>query len=191
MGMLAELLFSFVRKSPRDNTDRRSEYIFYKIVDSIDESEYMLQCINTKATFQSSITNIVFDVDILHGLHPIQSCYVGIEYAKFLKKSTDATEISKNPTEKFSEQPISRYGRYAVRYQNRKGEVCFIDKNTKEEVLMDPRDIALSEELIQEFDAIQSFYIGLLAGLKLHNPVKEKYEKRPPRKRPHLRLVKS
>jgi hypothetical protein len=36
---------------------------------------------------------------------------------------------------------------------------------------MDPRDITLSEELISEFDAAQAFYIGLLAGLKLNNPI--------------------
>ena len=187
MGKFAELLFSFVRKSPRDDTGKKSEYVFYKIVDVFDEWEYILQCINTKATFQSSIKDVVLDADILHGLHPIQSCYVGIEYAKFLKQPCDAVEIQKHPNKNIAEHPISRYGRYSVCYQNRTGEICFINKKTQKETLMDPRDIALSEELIQEFDAIQAFYIGLLSGLKLHNPIENNREKA----RPHLRLVKS
>ena len=31
---------------------------------------------------------------------------------------------------------------------------------------MDPRDIALSQSLIEEFDAAQAFCIGILAGFK-------------------------
>jgi hypothetical protein len=54
---------------------------------------------------------------------------------------------------------------------------------------MDPRDIALSEELITEFDATQAFYIGLLAGLKINNIAKQN-EKYLEIKRPMLYLVK-
>ena len=191
MGIFAELLFSFIRRGPKDTMDRRFEYIFYKIVDCIGKTEYLLQCINTKATFQSSLTEIVFDMGILQSLHPFQSCYVGIEYAKLLTQSSLLTEKKIPQRLTKTKYPSSRYGQYFIGYQNRKGEICFINKNTKEEVLMDPRDIALSEELIQEFDAVHSFYIGLLAGLKLHNPIKKKSEKAISHRHPNLRLVKS
>ena len=39
---------------------------------------------------------------------------------------------------------------------------------------MDPRDIALSKDLIEEFDAMQAFHIGYLAGLKLRLPIIKK-----------------
>ncbi len=66
---------------------------------------------------------------------------------------------------------LRRYGAYQIVYEDRVGNLCFICDQTKKEYLMDPRDIALSRELIEEFDAIQAFYIGYLAGLRLHNPI--------------------
>jgi hypothetical protein len=45
----------------------------------------------------------------------------------------------------------------------------FQNQLTNENHLMDPRDIALSREIIEEFDATQAFCIGVLAGLKLAN----------------------
>lgn len=45
----------------------------------------------------------------------------------------------------------------------------FVEIETNKEFLMDPRDIALSEKLIQEFDAVQAFYIGLFSGMKLND----------------------
>jgi hypothetical protein len=64
--------------------------------------------------------------------------------------------------------------------KNREGSICFVNISTNEKFIMDPRDIALTEQLIQEFDAAQAFYIGLFAGLKINNPTKN---------RPILRLL--
>ena len=50
---------------------------------------------------------------------------------------------------------------------------------------MDPRDIALTEELISEFDAAQAFYIGLTAGIKINNPTKNLAPNKP-----YLQIVK-
>ncbi len=184
MWVSTQLLFHFFRKYRKDKADSRAAYIFYKIIDSNNQGKYLLQCINTKAIFQISMTDMVFDITILYGLHPIQSCYIGIEYAKTLIAFNGSAESPKNRAEDLPEHPASRYGRYAVCYQDRKGKICFVDKKTTEKIVMDPRDIALTEELIQHFDAVQSFYIGLLAGLKLHNPEGSF-------RRPHLTLIKS
>jgi len=59
---------------------------------------------------------------------------------------------------------------------------------TSEQFLMDPRDIALSRSLIEEFDAVQAFCIGVLAGLKFANPKIEE-NALSITKAPHLRLV--
>lgn len=187
MGKFSALLINLVSKNPI-GLDKRSKCIFYKIVDCINESEYILQCVNTKAIFKSSIISIVYDIDILRGLHPVQSCYVGIEYATQLKQSSETAE-KKISLKKIFDLSVSRYGLYSIYYQKRNGEVCFVEKNTKNEIIMDPRDIALSEELIQEFDSMQSFYIGILAGLKPLNSIINPHEK-PLENSFHLRLVK-
>lgn len=191
MGLLANIFYSIVSKKNHRQSNKRSDYIFYKIVDfNPTEETYTLQCFNSRPTFTASITEIIYDIDILHGLHPIQACYIGIEYAKHLKTSNSTTTPQHEQKQKFNKYSACRYGKYVLCYQNRKGEVCFIDQNTNAEFIMDPRDIALSEELIQEFDATQAYYIGLLAGLKMNNPTPKFHEAITRSKHPHLRIVK-
>jgi hypothetical protein len=171
MGLLAQIFSSLTTKKQHIN-DEKSNYVFYKIVDFTQENKmYSLRCINTYAIFHAKIMDIVYDTCILQGLHPIQACYIGIEYAKYLKKINiqNNTETKKN--EKMNGYFVCRYGNYSLIYQDRKGDICFVCKKTGERYLMDPRDIALSEEIISEFDAAQSFHIGLCAGLKLNNKI--------------------
>jgi len=174
MGLLAKLLLGIIHKKTYHAADPRSKYIYYKIVNAsaTGEAYYTLQCINTNAIFHAKLIEIIYDIDILHGLHPIQACYIGIEYAKHLSSDQVPSVVKNSQKQKLSKYSISRYGTYTLCYQDRKGDVCFINQITHNEILMDPRDIALSEELIQEFDAAQAFYIGLLAGLKLNNPIR-------------------
>lgn len=84
---------------------------------------------------------------------------------------------------------MCRYGSYNLLYKDRRGFLGFECKDNDQQFLMDPRDIALSRELIEEFDAAQAFYIGVWAGLKFVNPVDvQEHHKR--RKVSHLQLVK-
>ena len=139
---------------------------------------------------KAKINSIVFDIDILYGLHPIQAYYIGIEYSKYMKNLSSPIEAKKKQKEKLNNYSVHRYGNYTLCFQNSEGNVCFVDKSTNEEFLMDPRDIALTEELIQEFDAAQAFYIGLLAGCRLKNPTKKCNDLLANDKHPYLRLVK-
>ena len=84
----------------------------------------------------------------------------------------------------------SRYGSYKICYQDRKGDICFSNQETDEVFVMNPRDIALSEELIQEFDAAQAFYIGVFAGLKLNNATIRRIDVSKSYHKPYLRRVK-
>jgi len=104
--LLLEILSKFIFAN--DSNDEKSNYIFYQIVDINNDQEYVLQCINKRDIFHLKITDIVFDTDILHGLHPVQSCFIGIEYAKHLKKFHD------NKNQKSSKHSISRYGKYSI-----------------------------------------------------------------------------
>lgn len=190
MGLLAEKLLNFFHRNSEKNS--KNGFIFYKIVDSAFENEeecYKIQCINTKAIFNAKMEEIVFDTSILYSLHPIQACYIGIEYAQYLNKKNNKETISeKKQKQLFNHDQTHRYGNYQLCFQDRKGKVCFKHTKTNKEFLMDPRDIALSKELIEDFDASQAFYIGLLAGIKLHNPT-AKHEASNTAKKPNLRLI--
>lgn len=191
MRFIAKILSRYNDNDQPANMAPRSSYIFYKIVDiSKDSNTFALQCINTNAIFHAKLQEIIYDDSILHGLHPIQACYIGIEYAKHLKSDPNPTIVKNIHSKKLPKQAICRYGDYKLLYQNRKGNICFINILSQNEIIMDPRDIALSEELIQEFDAAQAFYIGLLAGLKLSNPLEKHPQSVLNSKRAHLWIVK-
>lgn len=172
----------------------KNDFIMYKIVDFYkfkNNEYYKVQCINTKGILQLPIEDIVFDLDILHGLHPIQGCFIGIEYAKVIKmtiaEGVKSHVKSQNMLNKYS---MNRYGNNNLMYQDRNGLLGFECSSTGEEFLMDPRDIALSREFIEEFDVAQAFCIGVLAGLKFVNPVSKHQNSGKTQKVDYLRLVK-
>ncbi|KTC99208.1 hypothetical protein [Legionella erythra] len=181
--------FSNLFYHKRKNKRARKSFILYKIVDFNsydDQGYYKVQYINSKAVIDLTINDIVFDLDILHGLHPIQSCYIGIEYAKTIKSHpTEIRQLKQQNT--FDAYSVSRYGSYNLLFQTRDGLIGFEHRPTQKQTIMDPQEVALSKELIKEFDAAQAFYIGLLAGLKMNTTPLNRIS---PKKVSHLRLVK-
>ena len=188
-----KLLAIFANPFRKIKTDK-SDHILYKIVDVYVAQEteyYKIHCSYTKAIFSSTLHDIVFDLDILYGLHPIQGCFIGIEYAKILKCTTHDRKYQEKQYNKLTTSAmIHRYGKHKLLYQDRKGFVGFECTNKNKQFLMDPRDIALSQELIEEFDAAQAFYIGVWAGIKFANPIIKLQEHNKKEKINHLRLVK-
>ncbi len=106
---------------------------------------------------------------------------------KISKKNTSLA-CKKQQKEKIDKISVCRYGKYKLCFQNREGKICFTEKKSNKNFTMDPRDIALSEELISEFDASQAFYIGLTAGLKMNSPI-DKQSKQKTTNTPYLRIV--
>ena len=172
----------------------KNAFILYKIVDSYEVKNneyYRVQCINTKGILQLTLEEIVFDFDILHGLHPIQGCFIGIEYAKVIKATTgEAAKSHTKSQNMLNKYSTSRYGKNNLIYQDRNGLLGFECSYKGGEFLMDARDIALSKELIEEFDAAQAFCIGVFAGLKFVNPVSIHQNSDKTKKIDYLRLVK-
>lgn len=166
MNFLTKILLNLLPQKIK-HKEKNSNYIFYKIIDSFNDNTFTLQCINTNTIFYAKITDIIFDTNLLHGLHPIQACFIGIEYAKHIKKHESSLNTTNISSKKMNPHSLNRYGCYSLSYQNRNGELYFINKETNEQFIMKPIDIAFSKELIAEFDATQAFYIGLLAGLKI------------------------
>ena len=63
--------------------DQRSMCIFYKIVEAETcRKSYVLQRINTNIIFRASITDLVLDNKTLSSFHPVQACYLGMEYSR-------------------------------------------------------------------------------------------------------------
>jgi len=183
MGMLS----GFLKKRKNINNDSKSNFIFYRIVDTgRTEFEYTLQCIKTNAFFIATISDIISDSTFLLALHPTQACYLGIEYAKYINKNP-TSGTNKNAK---AREIVCRYGTYIISYQDRNGMVCFCDQETNQQFFMDPRDIALSEDLIEYFDASQAFYIGLFAGKKLQKSISDKNKIFPPPPRQKLMVIK-
>lgn len=147
-----------------------SRSIIYKIIDqnATDIYIYLIQCINSKAIFQAHITEIIFDTDILYGLHPQQSCFIGIEYTQYIKSNQLDTTLYLKKINIESLSTVHSYGTLKVKYQDRKGNICFINSCTNEEEMMSPKDIAFSDRLIGKFNSAQAFFIGMCAGQKFN-----------------------
>lgn len=148
-----------------------SKSIIYKIIDQ-DENNidtYIMQCINSKAIFQAHITEIIFDTDILYGLHPLQSCFIGIEYTQYIKSNKLDTSTYLKKINIQTLQAAHGYETLKVKYQDRKGNICFINSCSNEEDIMSPKEIAFSDKIIGKFNSAQAFFIGMCAGQKLNN----------------------
>lgn len=163
MGLFAGILRNI---SIHDKTDSAlANYIFYKIVDSIpDTNIYYFQCINTSVIFRVEISSLLTEMDIVLGLHPIQACYIGIEYATRIGLSKINNTLG--AAEQF-DLSGNRYGRYKIKYLDRKENVVFECNQTQQILSLDATMISRSKELIQEFDAGEAFYIGFLSGNKM------------------------
>ena len=179
-------------KTFKKTASDKNSFILYRIVDSNTENgeeRYKLQCTYTKAILDLNIQEIVFDLDILHGLHPIQGCFVGIEFAKILKVNASNPQFSEQYQKITTTYAICRACEYSLLYQDRKGFLGFECKQNGEQFLMDPRDIALSKESIEKFDTAHAFQIGVLAGLKFENPKIQHENVHKKTKISYLRLV--
>lgn len=191
MQVLQPIAKNFLKIFGRKETiTDRNEYILYKIVDSCNrnnEEQFKIQCINTNAIFSISLQEIIFDIDILYGLHPVQSCFIGIEYSKVKLAAGIRSPSFQDRQNTLNQYPIHRYGNNKLLYQDRYGNLGFEERANNSQFLMDPRDIALSQVLIEEFDAAQAFFIGISAGMKFQKiPANKKMERK---NNSHLKLV--
>lgn len=170
-----ERILSFLLNQFKRKENNRNDYIVHTIT-NIYKAEgvdhYKLQNLATRIIKNLTLQEIVSNPEILNGLHPMQGCLIGIEYAKILRIGGMNQGMNEKRHEKFT-SPVHRYGNNKVLYQDRKGLVGFECRENKQQFLMDPREIALSRKLIEEFDVSQSFYIGLWAGIKLLKQLKD------------------
>lgn len=169
---LIKKFFSYIKSTSfLTNDNYISKFVFYKIIDMNENKTdvYIIQCVNSKSIFESHLSEIVFDTDILYGLHPLQACFIGIESAKFIKANNLDIRSHIKKINAMNKHVIHNYGILKVKYQDRKGDICFINSDTNEEHVMSPKDIAFSDNIIRKFHAEQAFFIGMCAGKKIHS----------------------
>ena len=187
MRLLSSFLSQHFLKWLHKETNPNKRFIFYKLVDfSTDNHHFTLQCINTNRLFYATVAEIMRDVDILYALHPVQACYIGVIYRQSPTYLADNIAPIPQSEKKLSRYQYSRYGQYKISYQTQKSIIGFVCKKTNQEFSMDARDLALSEQLICEFDAIDAFLIGQEAG----KVVADKLQPLQKENKPKLRIVK-
>lgn len=145
----------------------RKNKVVYKIINEGKRRAYILQCVNSKTVFEASILEIIFDTDILHGLHPLQSCFIGIEYAFYIRSLDEAKERNEKEIDMLNTRKIISFSKLKLKYINRRGFICYVNTLTNEEKISDPKEIVFIDSIIKEFHPSESFYIGLCAGKKM------------------------
>ena len=176
MAIFNRVFLSFKRKFSFSVKDDISKYVFYKIVDTDFDCGYVLQCINTKSHFNVSISDLVFDLDLLYRLHPVQACYIGLQYAAFIKNHEQKSKITSYQK---NDSSVFEYGILKIKYQIRNGDICYVNTNTLDEFIMKPRDIAYEESLIDKFHAEHAFFIGFQAGIQINKMEEKLISKKP------------
>lgn len=146
------------------NNNRLSANHLYHIVDIASKHDYLVYCSQTQSSFNKSLSKIVFDLTILYNLPPIQACAIGLAYAQFTKKN--GSQFEKLYPIHASSYP--EYGVLKVQFQTRNGDIGYINTETDQCSIVDPRQLVVNEHLIGQFHAQHAFHIGFHAGLKIN-----------------------
>ena len=145
----------------------KNGYVIYLIVDETKRGDYCLRCVNKKDIFMISRERLVLDNTILFGLHPIQSCFIGMEAAKHpvMSEQTMRSEQSLAHVGNI----LNRYGCYTIHSVQRDGKMVFYRQADQQRFALYPDEIVKVESFISEFDSSQAFYIGYSAGQRQLN----------------------
>ncbi len=104
---------------------------------------------------------------ILFGLPPLHAYQLGKFYFSSQPQAFSTTFSLSQTTIFVNELP--RYGRYLFCYQLRQHALMFKDRFTDEEFIMPLSELIRKPDILNEFDAIQSFYIGAIRGAQIRD----------------------
>ena len=175
----------------RDLRKKNSVFCDFKLI-GYKNNILKFQVINKRATFSVPINSILKEFNYIYWISPKEAAYIGNKLSK-INPNLKRTLSAKN-NQNIHSLFLNRYGKYAISGFERFGGISFIyNKSKKNELTLDPREIAFSE-LINEFDSSEAFYIGLQAGYKIletQSEINDKCESEEEEKycRKHLKLV--
>lgn len=136
----------------------------------INAAAVVIRCRGTRSIIRMSLAEAVFDPHITSGLSPQQACYLGGYYGRLLRQSLvkgKALRKAKSMSFLLNDQQ----GQYRIAFQNRNGDLGYIDQKTGKEFIEAPLTIVSNEHIIKQFDPSQACYIGMLAGLSLERDI--------------------
>lgn len=113
--------------------------------------------------------------DILYNLNPVEACHIGITYMNYINK--EFNQQMESPIHSMK-SPVNFAESFKILYEDRNKDIIFMNLKTNEKIKMDPREIALSDTMIQRFHAADAFYIGMCAARK-RNIIKKRSHNHP------------
>jgi hypothetical protein len=125
-----------------------------------------IRCRGNRMVMKLTFAGVLRDEKLIAGLPALQACILGGYIGRALRASRsgrDALRRAKQMTFLLK----NKCGRYKMVYQNRTGEVGYIDKKTKREFLEQPLVIVNHDYIMKEFDPSQACYVGILAGISM------------------------
>lgn len=173
-------LFCFLRSSSKKHT------VHYRISNiDLENQSVLLHFVHKSIFIKKTFSEIIASPDIIESLSCEQACWIGMYYGKALRNALHGNANLRN-IKKPNYLLKNKYGVYKIISENRNGTIECIHIHTRKELNIHPLMIAQDTALINQFDANQACYIGILAGIAIerHETVPEKY------KIPFLRVVK-
>ena len=188
----------FIRKFAallKRKTFKRSEEPLCRMVEiNVTTQEVVFQVRNKSILLRFKFAEAINDRIIIENIAPWEACWLGGHFGRALR----ATQEGRNSLKKAKKMCFlltTKGGRYRVVFENRTGEIGYIDTKTGQEFVEHPLTIATNEFVINRFNSGQACYIGILAGIRMEKAVviDKKTGKKSARKilkaKPKLRVV--
>lgn len=166
----------------------------YRLIEVDVQSQKVALQIKSKSVRLILSFEEALDSDIVGKLTPQQACLIGGYYGRALRAALEGREALKK-AKNMSFLLTNKQGRYKILYQNRNGDIGYIDQRTRREIVEHPLTVANNESVISGFDPSQACYIGILAGISMEKTLGKDAKKGTNElesllnKKPQLRLV--
>lgn len=154
----------------------------------IEKQTAVLHVISKNIFIKLSFSEIISDPEVIEGFSCKEACWMGAYYGQALRTAVDGkTHLRsiKKPTYLLKHQ----YGQYKIICENRDGTVGCLHIKTRKELTIHPLSIAQDDLFIEQFDANQACYIGILAGIAMKKKRNTSSENKKTAA-PYLRVVK-
>lgn len=171
--------------------ERAYPYVLEEV--NMARQEAVVRCSGTRTMMKFKLEILVGDMTIIQGLSSAHACLLGGCYGRILRAAMEGREVLKR-VKKMDFLLSNRKGRYQIIFQNRNGDIGYLDKKTRQEFVEHPITIVNNKHIISGFDPSEACYMGILAGSSLEKALASEKDINAAEKLiqipPKLRLVK-
>jgi len=121
---------------------------------------------NKAVVIRCKFSEAINNLEIIDQLSPHEACWLGGHFGRALRASLDG----RAPLKKAKQMSFllrKQEGRNRIVFENRTGEIGYIDTKTHQEYVEHPVAIATNDYVIALFNPNQACYIGILAGIRM------------------------